>query len=293
MVWADPHCHLYDARVGTLDHALHAAVGAGVTRMVTVGCDVETTTSAVRDAAAGFLQGFDVWATAGAHPHDAVHGTSFIEPLLAVAAELRIVGVGECGLDYFYDHSPRDVQRAVFAEQIRLAHAYKLPLVIHTREAWDDTFAVLQDEGVPSSTIFHCFTGGPSEAQACLALGPGVVLSFSGIVTFPSAQPLRDAAALTPLDRLTVETDSPYLAPIPFRGKANTPAYVPYVGAKIAEVKGISVEEVERATWANVARFFRLPTDSTLPPVTVPMPTGPTGPTGSAGSTGPTGSRGC
>ena len=270
MPWADPHCHLYDPRVGTLDDALTGAVAAGVTRMVTVGCDVETTSSAIRDAAAGFAEGFDVWATAGAHPHEAVHGTSFIEPLLARAPELRIVGVGECGLDYFYNHSPRDVQRIAFAQQIRLANAYDLPLVIHTREAWEDTFAVLRDEGVPSSTIVLCFTGGPADAETCLALGPGVMLSFSGIVTFPSAQPLRDAAVLTPLDRLTVETDSPYLAPIPFRGKANTPAYVPYVGAKIAEVKGISVDEVERATWANVARFFRLSLVPTVPTVAPP-----------------------
>jgi TatD DNase family protein len=259
MPWADPHCHLYDERVGSLDGALLASREAGVLRLITVGCDLATTDAAIRDAAAGHATGFDVWATVGAHPHDAVHGTVFMTPLLDLAAELRVVAVGECGLDYFYDHSPREIQREVFAEQIRMAHHYDLPLVIHTREAWDDTYAVLRDEGVPTSTIFHCFTGGPTEAETCLALGPGVVLSFSGIVTFPSAQPLRNAAALTPLDRMTVETDSPYLAPIPFRGKANTPAYVPYVGAKIAEVKGVDPSEVEAATWATVARAYRLP----------------------------------
>lgn len=267
MAWADPHCHLYDERVRPLSTALFDAATVGVVRMVTVGCDLVTSQSAINDAAAAAAHGYDVWATVGAHPHEAIHGAGFMREWLANAAAHRVVAVGECGLDYFYEHSPRNVQMRVFAEQIGLAHEFDLPLVIHTRDAWDDTFAVFASEGVPTNTIFHCFTGGPAEAETCLALGDGVALSFSGIATFPSAVTLREAAVLTPLDRLTVETDAPYLAPVPFRGKSNKPAYVQHVGASIAVTKGLSIEEVEAATWANVARIFRLPEAIAASPV--------------------------
>ena len=137
--------------------------------------------------------------------------------------------MGECGLDYHYDHSPRAVQRAILRRPDGLAHEHDLALVIHTREAWDDTFAVLDAEGVPERTVFHCFTGGPDEAQACLDRGG--YLSFSGIVTFRRPTTCAAAAALCPLDRALVETDSPYLAPVPHRGRPNRPALVPVVGA--------------------------------------------------------------
>ena len=140
-----------------------------------------------------------------------------------------------------------------------MAHRYELPLVIHTREAWGDTFGLLRSEGVPASTIFHCFTGGPAEAEEALALGPGVVLSFSGIVTFKTAESSRDAVRLCPLDRLLVETDSPYLAPVPHRGRPNVPGFVPLVGAAVAAAKDLTVATVEAATWANTARAFGLP----------------------------------
>ena len=153
--------------------------------------------------------------------------------------------MGECGLDYHYDHSPRDVQRDVFAAQIGLAHAHDLPLVIHTREAWDDTFAILAAEGVPERTVFHCFTGGPDEAGAGLDLGAH--LSFSGIVTFKTADDVRAAAALCPLDRLLVETDAPTWPRCPHRGRPNRPALVPLVGAGVAEVRGQDVEAVAEA----------------------------------------------
>jgi TatD DNase family protein len=264
MAWADPHCHLYDDRIRPLSTALFNAGTMGVSRMITVGCDEATSLAAVNDAAEARSLGYDVWATVGLHPHEATFGTGFLRRWLEGDQPRvhNIVGVGECGLDYYYEHSPREVQMPMFAEQIHLAHEFDLPLVIHTRDAWDDTFAILRSEGVPKSTIFHCFTGGPEEAETCLGLGDGVALSFSGIITFPSAEPLREAAVITPLDRLTVETDSPYLAPIPMRGKTNVPAYVPHVGAKVAEVKGLDVTEVEDATWANVARIFRLPVHS-------------------------------
>jgi TatD DNase family protein len=143
----------------------------------------------------------------------------------------------------------------MFAAQIALAHERDLALVIHTREAWDDTFAILDAEGVPARTVFHCFTGGPDEARACLERG---YVSFSGIVTFRSADDVRAAAAMCPLERLLVETDSPYLAPVPYRGRPNRPALVPLVGAAVADVKGVPVEAVAEATWANAERVYGL-----------------------------------
>ena len=197
-----------------------------------------------------------VWATAGVHPHDAKEGgLDTIEELLG---EPGVVAVGECGLDYHYDHSPRDVQRDVFAAQIALAVAHASTLVIHTRDAWDDTFDVLAAGGVPERVVFHCFTGGADEARRCLDIGGH--LSFSGIVTFPSADDVREAAALCPADRLLVETDSPYLAPVPHRGKPNRPALVTLVGAAVAAVRGVEVDEIAAATWANAEAFYRLPT---------------------------------
>ena len=148
-----------------------------------------------------------------------------------------MLAVGECGLDYHYDHSPRAVQRTAFAAQIHLAHERDLPLVIHTRDAWDDTFDdPATVEGVRERTIFHCFTGGPAEADRCLDLG--AFLSFSGIVTFKSAAEVRDAARRCPADRLLIETDSPYLAPVPHRGRPNQPAYVRHVGEYVATLRG-------------------------------------------------------
>ncbi len=166
-----------------------------------------------------------------------------------------MVAVGECGLDYHYEHSPRDVQRAAFAAQIALAHRHDLALVVHTREAWDDTFAVLDAEGVPPRTVIHCFTGGPDEAQACL--DRGTFLSFSGIVTFRNATDVQAAAERCPIDRLLVETDSPFLAPVPHRGKPNRPAWVPAVGEAVAGLKGLAPAELAAAVWANAERVFR------------------------------------
>ncbi len=165
-----------------------------------------------------------------------------------------VVAVGECGLDFHYDKSPRDVQRRVFAEQIALAHRHGLALVIHTREAWPETFDILAAEGVPERTVFHCFTGGPDEARHGLDLGAH--LSISGIVTFPSADDVREAVALCPLDRLLVETDSPYLAPVPHRGKPNRPALVTVVGAAVAAAKGVDVAAVAAATWENAEHVY-------------------------------------
>ncbi len=248
--WTDSHCHVHDARIpdGT-EAAVQAAAGAGVTTLISVGCDRETSLAAI--AVAEIHP--QVYATVGLHPHDAVNGVDTIVDLFDVEG---IVAVGECGLDYYYDHSPREVQQRVFAEQIALANDRALPLVIHTRDAWDDTFAVLADVGVPSRTVFHCFTGGPDEARR--ALDAGALLSFSGIVTFKGAPEVQAAAAMCPLDRMLVETDSPYLAPVPHRGKPNRPAWVPHVGQHIADLRDIPVAEVAAATTANARSVFSL-----------------------------------
>jgi TatD DNase family protein len=253
--WTDDHCHLgWDGDDRPDDAAADALVAearaAGVERIVTVGTDAERSAQAV--AAARRFPG-TVWATVGLHPHEASHGLDGLAELLGAP---EVVAVGECGLDYHYDHSPRDQQRAAFAAQVALAHEHDLALVIHTREAWDDTFAVLDAEGVPERTVLHCFTGGPDEARRCL--DRGMFLSFSGIVTFKAAADVRAAAALCPLDRVLVETDSPYLAPVPHRGRPNRPALVPLVGAAVAQQLGVEVEAVAEATWANAERAYRL-----------------------------------
>ena len=245
--WTDNHCHLPAGAEAVA--VIEQARAAGVTRLVTVGTDAEHSRQAIALAAAHA----DVWATVGLHPHDAVAG---VETIVGLLDEPRVVAVGECGLDYYYEHSPRDVQRTAFAEQIALAVDRDLALVIHTRDAWDDTFDVLAAEGVPERTVFHCFTGGPDEARKALELG--IRLSFSGIVTFKNAGDLRLAAAVCPIDRLLVETDSPYLAPVPHRGKPNRPALVGLVGEAIATVKGLPVDTVARATWHAADELFRL-----------------------------------
>jgi TatD DNase family protein len=251
MAWTDSHCHVQYDGVGL--GAVARAAAAGVTRVVTIGTDVARSHEAVSIVREGRDEGLELWATAGVHPHDANQGVEGLEPLLALP---EVVGVGECGLDYYYEHSPREVQRTVFAAQISLAAATDLTLVVHTRDAWDDTFAVLDAIGVPERTIIHCFSGGADEARKCL--DRGAYLSFSGIVTFKNAVGVRDAATLCPIDRLLVETDAPYLAPVPHRGKPNEPAWVQFVGSAIADARGAAVSAIEEATWRNAEQVFHL-----------------------------------
>jgi len=248
MTWFDQHCHLPAG--ADSDEIVAEAAAAGVSRLLTVGTDRAHSRQAVAVAARHEA----VWATAGVHPHDADGG---LDGIAALLDEPSVVAVGEAGLDYHYDHSPRPTQREVFAAQIGLAHDRDLPLVIHTREAWDETFAVLDAEGTPRRTVFHCFTGGPGEVE--LALERGAMISVSGIVTFASAQGVRDAVARVPLDRVMVETDSPYLAPEPHRGRPNRPALVPVVGAAVAAVMGHDVELVASASTDNARRFYAVP----------------------------------
>lgn len=249
-MWTDSHCHLtYD---GVGDEAVAAAHEAGVTRMVTIGTDAASS----QDAVAAAHRHADVYATIGLHPHEASHGTAGVATLLD-EADPKVVGVGECGLDYYYEHSPRPAQRDAFAVQVGMARQLDLALVVHTRDAWDDTFAIIDAERPPERWIVHCFSGGPDEARR--ALDRGAYLSFSGIVTFKNATDVQAAARLCPLDRMLVETDSPFLAPVPNRGKTNQPAWVPLVGEAVARLKGVGVEEVARATWESATAAFRLP----------------------------------
>jgi TatD DNase family protein len=238
------------------DAVVDRARAADVTAMVVVGTDLESSTAAV-DLASRHP---DVWATVGLHPHDASRLDEEWTALEALAASDRVVAVGEAGFDLHYRHSEPDAQEAAFRVQIQLAHRLGRALVIHSREAWDDTFRVLADEGPPPNTVFHCFTGGPDEARRALDLGTH--LSFSGIVSFPNADDVRAAAALCPIDRVLVETDAPFLTPVPHRGRENEPAYVSLVGAALAGAIGRPVEEVAAATAATAYKAFGLPTSA-------------------------------
>ena len=243
--WFDNHCHLPE----NPEEEILRARKELVVGFVNVGTDLETSRMA-KEKAKIFP---DVWSTAGVHPHEARKGIEGIKDLLK---DSNVVAVGEAGLDYYYDHSPREDQNRVFAEHIEMAHTFNLPLVIHTREAWEETFKILDSEGVPESTVFHCFTGGKDEAKECLKRG--AYLSFSGIITFKKSELLREAASECPLDRAMIETDSPYLTPVPFRGKKNEPANVVLVGKELANLQDKPLEEIATATTQNALDFYGL-----------------------------------
>ncbi len=260
--WTDAHCHLQDqflsgdTRVAADALAtLERAFDAGVDRVVVVGTDATTSREAL--ALTALESPVEIFATVGLHPHEASSDLAPIEAL-ARAGHARLVGIGECGLDYYYEHSPRGAQRQAFALQIALARELGLALVIHARDAFDDLLAILASEGVPPRTVIHCFTGTPDDAQNCLALGCDI--SVSGVVTFKNAEALRQAVRLVPLERLHVETDSPFLAPVPHRGKVNEPAFVGVVGEFVARLREEDASTVREATAANSARLFGLPT---------------------------------
>jgi TatD DNase family protein len=235
------------------DEAVERARAAGVVAMVCVGTALDTSVAAV--AAARRYP--DVRATVGLHPHEARQLEDAWNDLVELAHGEVVVGIGETGFDLHYLHSPATDQETAFRHHIRLAHELDRTLVIHSRDAWDDTFRVLAEEGVPARTVFHCFTGGPEEARR--ALGLGAWLSFSGIVSFKNADDVRAAARATPLDRMLVETDAPFLAPVPHRGRENEPALVPDVGAALAQAVGLPVAEVAAATRAGASAAFGRP----------------------------------
>lgn len=252
----DSHCHLdspeFDAdRDAVIDRALQA----GVSHMMAIGTgsgppDLE---AAIRlaDKYAPF------YATVGVHPHDAAKATDAdLRRLAELLKHPKVLAVGEVGLDYHYDFSPRDSQRAIFIQQMAIAAAAEKPIVIHTREAWDDTLALIEEHWTPHALggIMHCFSGGPNEAKRAIDLG--FYLSFGGILTFPKALELQAAAQSAPRDHILVETDAPYLAPVPKRGKRNEPALMVHTAQKLAALRGESYEDLSRITTENFCRLL-------------------------------------
>ena len=251
----DSHCHLDYYTVLELPDVLQRAAAAGVGEMVTIGTTMaqSATLPAVAEAHP------NLWCTIGVHPHHAAEAPiPTPEALAAMAEHPKVIGIGESGLDYFYDRSPRDVQAENFRAHIRGARLACVPLCIHARDADDDIARILRDErdsGGDFDFLLHCFSSTRALAEAALAMGGYV--SFSGILTFPRSAELREIARDVPLDRLLVETDAPYLAPVPFRGKRNEPAWVAHTARVLAEVKDLSADALADLTTANFRRLFR------------------------------------
>jgi TatD DNase family protein len=247
-VLIDSHCHLDFADFGEEREAvIERARRAGVGGMLTI-CTKVTEFDGVRALAE---EHDDIWCSVGIHPHEA-EGQPEAD-LVGLARHPKVVGIGECGLDFHYEHSPRARQETVFRAHCAAARESGLPLIVHTREADVETASILEAEHPPAS-VLHCFSSGRALAEKALALGH--YLSFSGIVTFKNAAELREIARETPLDRLLVETDAPYLAPVPKRGKRNEPAFVVHTAALVAELKGLTPEALAEATTANFFRLF-------------------------------------
>jgi len=250
----DSHCHLdFPEFAPELDAVVARAAAADVRVCVTIGTTLKNFPH-VRAIAERFT---NIYCSVGIHPHEAeAEPLADAAPLIALAAHLKVVGIGETGLDYYYTHSPREAQTANFRAHIAAARQTRLPLIVHTRDAEDDTIAILSEEMGKGafSGVIHCFTGTPRLAAAALELG--FFISVSGIATFKKADELRDTLREVPLDRLLVETDAPYLAPLPFRGKRNEPAFVVNTARVLAELKGVSAEEIAGITTDNFFRLF-------------------------------------
>ena len=251
----DSHCHLDDARFAEdLDAVLDRASAAGVTRILSIGTGDGPPEI---DRAVRLAEKYErVYASIGVHPHDAAKVTpQTLDDLRALGVHSKVVAFGEIGLDYHYDFSPREVQREVFAVQLRLARDLALPITIHTREAWDDTMSILREtlRGEKVTGIMHCFTGDPAQAQE--ALDMGFHLSYGGVLTFKTAENVRESARITPDDRLLIETDAPYLAPIPYRGKRNEPSMMIETARKLAEVRGTTPDRIAAITTGNFERL--------------------------------------
>ncbi|HEU0160452.1 MAG TPA: TatD family hydrolase [Hyphomicrobiaceae bacterium] len=258
----DHHCHLdFPDFADELEAVLQRARAAGVGAVVSISTRLRRLAKLMAIVEANA----NVFCSVGTHPHYAHEELDIpLEELVRLAAHPKVVAIGEAGLDYFYDNSPRAAQEQGFRRHIAAARATQLPLVIHARDADADVAAILEAETAKGAfpAVLHCFTGGRELAERGLALGH--YLSFSGIITFKKSDSLREVAALVPLDRLLVETDAPYLAPSPFRGKRNEPAYVVHTAAALAAVKGISPQELARITTENFLRLY-----SKVPPTAI------------------------
>ncbi|WP_042354620.1 TatD family hydrolase [Bacillus rubiinfantis] len=251
----DTHAHLNDEQYNDdLQEVIARAQQAGVENMVVVGFDQATITKAMELAEA-----YDfIYACVGWHPVDAIDMTDAdLQWIEELSAHRKVVALGEMGLDYHWDKSPKDIQQEVFRKQIRLAKKVKLPIVIHNREATADIITILKEEGAEEvGGIMHCFSGSPETAIECISMN--FYISLGGPVTFKNAKKPKEVAAAIPLDKLLIETDCPYLAPHPFRGKRNEPGYVKLVAEQIAEIKGLTAEEVAEATTANAKKCFAI-----------------------------------
>jgi TatD DNase family protein len=246
----DSHCHLDFADAAERPEIVARARRAGVKTLLTI-CTKLDEFPAVRAIAETDP---DIWCTIGVHPHEAaVEPAATVEGLVAATKHAKVIGIGETGLDFYYEHSPRARQAEVFRVHIAAAREAQVPLIVHTRDADPETIAILEEEHPPAGVI-HCFSTGRALAERAVALG--FYVSLSGIVTFKTAQELRDIVRDLPLDRLLVETDAPYLAPVPLRGKRNEPAFVTHTAALVAELKGVTPDELARATTANFFRLF-------------------------------------
>jgi len=254
----DSHAHIdFPQFAEDRDAMLARAQAAGVTTLLAIGSGPGPEKL---DAAIPFAEEHDwIYATVGTHPHEAKELTpAHLEQLAKLARHPRVIAYGEIGLDYFYDHSPRDVQQRVFREQMELATKAKLPIVIHCRDAWADCLDMLEKNWKPTGLggILHCFTSTLGDAQRGLDMG--FLISFAGNSTYPKAQNLRDVAKALPLENLLIETDSPFLAPQGYRGKRNEPGYVGEVAKVIASVRNLAADDVASATAENFRRFFKL-----------------------------------
>jgi TatD DNase family protein len=256
----DTHTHIADPEFDAdRDQVIERAVAAGVGKMILIGTDLPSSERAV--ALAG-RHPF-IWAAVGLHPHESNRADEALyQALEKLADHPKVVGWGETGLDYYYQHSSREDQQRAFIEQIRLARKKQLPLVIHTREAWEETFEILENEKVRQhaneiGAVFHCFTGDKKTAERAVEFG--FYISFSGIVTFPKATALQEAAAWVPIEKIVVETDAPYLSPQGFRGKRNEPAFVRETAEKIARLRNCSFDTFSQMTSLNADRLFKLP----------------------------------
>ncbi len=251
MTLIDVHTHLHMLEP-TPAEAVQQAISAGVTRMITIGTNPTDHPWVLRDVD---LYGPTVFGALGIHPHDAELFTPEVEQSLRAGLDHpRIVAAGEMGLDYYYDNAPRDIQKKVFRRQLEIAEEKKLPVEIHTREAEQDTVAILKEFSGRVKGLLHCFSGTRWLAEEALALGFDI--SLSGIVTFKKADELRDVAKMVPQDRFHVETDAPFLAPVPHRGKKNVPGFVQHTAQQVAEIKGMSLEELSKRTLENAKRLF-------------------------------------
>ncbi len=255
MMFADSHCHLTDAQFANDREAVIArARAASVSRFIVIGATGDFSHN--EKAVALARENTDIYAVVGVHPHDAktITPDTYVR-LRQLAREPKVVGLGETGLDFYYDNSSREDQRLHFRAFVRLARELRLPLSMHVRDAYGEAVETLRVEGEGRVRgVMHCFTGSVEEVRALLDLD--LFISFSGIVTFKNAHVLREAARVVPLDRLLIETDCPLLAPVPYRGKRNEPAYVVQVAKTLAEVKGLSLAEVAEATKRNTEDLF-------------------------------------